>query len=216
MTPELLRLYVILDPEHCGGRPLLEVARAALTGGATALQLRAKHLSDRQRLALAASLIPLVEAYGASFFMNDRVDLARLSGAHGVHLGPQDVPIFAARRIFPSGLVGGSAPSIEVAQRLQSEGADYLGIGALFEARAVKAEASAPRGTAWVKRMREAVSIPIVGIGGITVETAQEVVAAGADGVAVIRAVGAAPDPRAAAEALRAAVEDGLRASPGS
>lgn len=210
---ERLRLYVILDPQWCV-LPVLEVARAALAGGARCLQLRAKDAqSDRERLELVRALRGPTREAGALLVVNDRVDLALAGDADGVHVGPEDLPVAVVRRLLGAErLVGASAPSPEAARAAESEGADHLGVGALYEARPIKPNASAPRGAAWVREVCAGTQLPVVGIGGIDLATAAEVVAAGASGVAVVRAVCAAADPEAATRALLRQVEQGLRA----
>jgi len=202
-----LSLYVIIDPRHTAGRDPLRIAEAALRGGATCLQLRAKQKTDRERLALGRALRDMTQHHNAALIMNDRVDLALAIGADGVHLGPDDVPPSVARHLMgPDAWIGVSTPSADAAQEAEREGASYLGVGALYEARTIKPEASAPRGPAWVRQICAAVALPVVGIGGITLANVGEVIAAGAKGVAMIRAVGEANDPEEAARRLWSAV----------
>jgi thiamine-phosphate pyrophosphorylase len=203
-----LGLYVILDPEHTAGRDPLWVAAQALAGGATCLQWRAKALADRARWEVAARLRDLTAAASAGLVINDRVDIALAVGADGVHVGPGDLPVAVARHLLgPGPWLGASTPTLADAVAAWREGATYLGVGALYEARAVKPEASAPRGPGWVAQVAQVTPLPIVGIGGIEGPHVAQVIAAGAQGVAVVRAVCAAPDPRAAAAALRALVD---------
>lgn len=210
-----LRLYVIIDPAHCAGRPPLDIARRALAGGATCLQLRAKDLTDRERLELGRSLTALASEHAALFLMNDRVDLAVAVGADGVHVGPRDLPVEVARRLMSlddvERIVGASAASPELALEYEHAGADYLGCGALYDASGAKPEASSPRGPEWISDITARVSVPVVGIGGITPGRAGTVIANGAAGVAVIRAVGEADDPERAARAMRDEVDAALR-----
>lgn len=200
-------LYVILDPDHLlPDHDIDEVARAALEGGARIIQLRDKRAGVRDLITSARRLQRLCADYGATFIINDRVDVALASGADGVHLGPGDMLVSDARRIAPSLLIGASAGSVDVARELVEQGADYLGVGAIFEARASKPDASAPRGLQVVENVRAAIGadIPCVGIGGVTLENAPEVLAAGASGVAVIRAVSGQSDPQGAVQGLLA------------
>lgn len=202
LNPSHWHLYVIVDPEHLTpGLTAREVTQEALRGGARTIQLRDKRSSLRDRIVSARALQALCDAHGAMFIVNDRVDVALAAGADGVHLGPEDMPVVDARRIAPSLVIGASTGSAEGAVALISEGADYLGVGALYEASPSKSDASAPRGLDVVREVREALgeAIPFVGIGGIDVTRAREVVQAGAHGVAVIRAVAQHQDPRAAA-----------------
>lgn len=189
-------VYAILDPEHVSaGMELEALAEAVLQAGVKFLQLRDKRSSSRELLARARRLVALCQAHGAYFIVNDRLDIALASGAHGVHLGPDDLDIESARRLGPDLIIGGSAGSVEQALALEAAGADYLGVGAIYEARAVKPNASAPRGLQILRDVTAAVKIPVVGIGGITREKVAEVIAAGAQGVAVIRQISASAEP---------------------
>jgi thiamine-phosphate pyrophosphorylase len=205
--PQSLSLYVILDPEHTLARDPLWVAERALEAGATCIQWRAKSLNDRQRFDIATRLRALTTKHGAALLINDRIDIALACDADGVHIGPDDLPPAVARRVLGDRRwLGVSAPSEQAARDAQDAGADYLGVGALYEARAVKPGASAPRGAAWLQHMHTVTHLPIVGIGGIDLPQISEVIAAGAAGVALIRAVCAAPDPFAATLALKRAL----------
>lgn len=206
------RLYVITDRLDDG---LPARAEAALSAGATTLQLRLKGCTARQTLAAARALKPLCAAHRATFIVNDRLDLALAAGADGVHLGPDDLPVAQARRLAPEGfLIGASAGSAEVARALVAEGADHLGVGAIFDARASKADASAPRGLEVLRAVRDAVSVPIVAIGGVTQDNAADCLLAGASGVAIIRAIMGAGSPaavRAATRSLRLVIDGALK-----
>ena len=197
-----LRLIVVADVEGAGGRDLVEIIRAALQGGAPAVQLRAKISSGREMTRLAEALKQHTRAAGALLFVNDRVDVALAAGADGAHIGDDDLPLTAARQIVPPGfLLGRSVDDIEGAIRAEAEGADYLGAGPVYPTGS-KADAGAPVGTDQVSRIASAVEIPVVGIGGIDVTNAAAVIRAGAAGVAVIRAVLGATDPLAATQEL--------------
>jgi len=142
-------------------------------------------------------------AAGGLLIVNDRLDVALAADADGLHVGPDDLPVAMARRLLRPGMVlGASAGTVEEAVAAERDGADYLGVGAVFEARGSKADAGAPVGPERVRAIRAAVQIPIVGIGGIKAENAASVVEAGADGVAVITGVVAAPDIAVAAARL--------------
>jgi thiamine-phosphate pyrophosphorylase len=197
------RLYVVLDPQGLlPGADLMDVAAAALTGGARVLQLRDKTSGGGLLLDRARALTALCEAHGALCIINDRLDVALAAGAHGAHLGPDDLPMDAARRVAPDLILGGSAGDVDRARWLVAAGADYLGVGAIFDASASKPNASAPRGPATLTSVTRAVSCPVVGIGGVSLDTIALVRDAGASGAAVIRAVCGQPDPAAAARAL--------------
>ena len=197
-----LSLIVVTDPAVPAGRTLVAQVRAALRGGAPAIQLRAKDASAREAALLARELLLETRAAGALLFVNDRVDVALAAGADGAHLGDEDLPLAAARRIVPPGfLLGMSADTVELALQAQRDGADYLGVGPVYGT-ASKADAGAPIGTARIAEVAAAVRIPIVGIGGIHPHNAAPVIEAGAAGVAVISAVMHAPDPESATREL--------------
>jgi thiamine-phosphate pyrophosphorylase len=200
-------VYVILDPRALPAeQTVLGAARAALEGGAGVLQLRDKESEGRGLVERSRRLAQLCVEHDATFIVNDRLDVAMAAGADGVHLGPNDISSRDARRVAPGLILGGSAGTAELARDYLDAGVDYLGVGAMFDAGPSKPDASAPRGPEAMARIREITDIPLVGIGGITADNAGEVVRAGADGVAVIREVVGASDPRAATEALAAAV----------
>lgn len=197
-----LALIVVTDPAVPAGLTLVEAVRAALRGGAPSIQLRAKDAPARATAQLARELLTETRAAGALLFINDRVDIALAAGADGAHLGDEDLPLAAARRIVPPGfLLGMSADSVQLAREAERDGADYLGVGPVYGT-VSKADAGAPIGTARIAEVAAAVRIPIVGIGGIHAANAAPVVEAGAAGVAVISAVMHAPDPEAATRAL--------------
>lgn len=201
-------VYAILDPEHVPvGMNFETLAGLILQAGVKFVQLRDKISSTRELLVRAKRLAALCEAYDAYFIVNDRVDIALASGAHGVHLGPDDLDVESARRIAPALIIGGSAGSVEQALALEAAGANYLGVGAIYEARAVKPNASAPRGLDVLRDVTAVVKIPVVGIGGVTLDKVGEVIAAGASGVAVIRQISASREPGVESSKLIAAVQ---------
>lgn len=206
-----LRVYVILDPEKLReDTSLMDVAQQVLQAGARVIQLRNKRDSARTTITQARQLVTLCEQYDALFIMNDRVDLALAVHAHGVHVGPEDMPVDLVKEIAPDLIVGASSGSVESALDNVQRGADYLGVGAIFEARQSKPDASAPRGLQVVRDIREALgsAFPFVGIGGITRDNARSVVDAGADGVAMIRAITAQADPAHEVGVLIHALDD--------
>jgi thiamine-phosphate pyrophosphorylase len=203
-----LRLVVITDPGCGEGREIVEVVRAALRGGAPSIQLRGKDQPAREQVALARALLVETRAAGALLFVNDRLDVALAAGADGVHLGQDDLPVEAARRIVPAAfLVGISAETAELALAAERGGADYVGTGPVY-ATGSKADAGDAVGCGRIAEVAAAVRIPVVAIGGIDAANAGAAAAAGAAGVAVISAVMRAPDPeRAARDLLRAVTE---------
>ncbi|MDR7427070.1 MAG: thiamine phosphate synthase [Armatimonadota bacterium] len=202
MRPVDLAVYVITDRRLARGRSHEEIAAAAVAGGATVVQLRDKELTTRQMVETAVRMLALVRPAGVPLVINDRVDVVLAADADGVHVGPDDLTVEAARRILgPDRIVGASAGTVEEAVQAEREGADYLGVGSVFET-ASKADAGPPIGIEGLSRIVQAVRLPVVAIGGITLANAAEAIRAGATGVAVISAVVAAADIAAATRSL--------------
>lgn len=196
-------VYVITDRRVAGERDLLAVMQAAIEGGATVVQLRDKSATTRELLELGRALQRLTRPAGVPLIINDRVDVALALDADGVHVGDDDMPPELARRLLgPDRLLGVSADSVEAAQRAEQAGADYLGVGDVFGT-STKPDAGAPIGLERLAAIVQAVNIPVVGVGGVTLANAPAVFQAGAAGVAVISAVLGAADPAAAARTLR-------------
>ena len=176
----------------------MEVVQAALQAGAPAIQLRDKSATARGLAEQAAALLPHIHASGALLFINDRLDVAMATGADGVHLGPHDVPVDAARRIAPVGmLIGYSTDSPERARQAEAAGADYVGCGAVFGTTTKLDVGDEHIGTARLDDVARSVAIPVIGIGGISADNVDQVAATAASGVAVAGAVMAAADPGA-------------------
>jgi len=202
---DALRVLVITDGPLAGARGVIGVVEAALEAGARAVQLRNKGDDARRLLEVGRVLRRSTRAVGALLFVNDRLDVALVLGADGVHLGPDDLPVAAARAAAPPGfLIGRSADDPDVARRAVRDGADYIGCGTVYATR-TKADAGDVIGLDGLARVVAAVPVPVVGIGGITPERGAEVAATGAAGVAVVGAVMAAPDPGASVRELLAA-----------
>ncbi|MDI3341712.1 MAG: thiamine phosphate synthase [Sphaerobacter sp.] len=205
--PDALRLYVLTDRRLARGRDEARIVAEAIAGGATAIQLRWKTGPLSEALRVGREVQAVCRAAGVPFIVNDRVDLALVLEADGVHVGVDDLPVAATRALVGARMiVGYSPPTLEAALAAEREGADYLGVGPIYGT-GTKADAGAPVGVEHLARIVQAVRIPVVGIGGITAANAGPVVAAGAVGVAVISAVVAADDVAAAARAIRAAVD---------
>lgn len=199
------RLHVLTDAR--AGRDALAVVTGALAGGAPVIQVRAKGLTDRELYAFARDVSSACAAAGAGCIVNDRPDIALAVGAAGTHLGADDLPVDAARRVVgPSHLLGGTTREPAGAQALVAEGADYLGVGPAY-ATTTKTGLPQPLGPAGVGAVATAVEVPVIAIAGVTVERVPELLAAGAYGVAVVGAVSDAADPQAATEALMRALE---------
>ena len=192
-------LYVVLDRVAAGGRDLVDVLEAAVAGGCRMVQLREKDWPSGRLLPLAQRLRARCAAAGVTFIVNDRVDLALAVAADGVHLGQEDLPARAARPLLRPGMILGiSTHSVEQARAAEADGADYVAVGSMFPTRSKAAFELV--GVELLRKLRAQIRVPLIGIGGITHDNVGEVIAAGADGVAVISAVVAAADPRAAAE----------------
>lgn len=200
---EQARLYVLVTEAQCP-LGLERTIRAAAAGGATIFQLREKHLTDRQRLERAREVRRWTREAGVLFIVNDRPDIACLVEADGVHLGQDELPVQAARRIVgPNALLGVSTHSIEQVRQAVLDGASYIGVGPTFPS-GTKEFAEFP-GLAFVQAAAAETGLPAFAIGGINGRTIGEAVAAGAKRVAVSQAVCRAADPgSAAAELLRA------------
>jgi thiamine-phosphate pyrophosphorylase len=207
--PSQWALMVLTDAGLAHGRSHVEVARLALAGGADAIQFREKAADCRELHAIAVEIRRLTREAGAAFIVNDRIDLALASEADGLHIGQEDLFAPLARKIIGTGLVlGVSARTPEEALQAEHDGADYIGFGPVFEARASKPDAGVPRGCEALAAARTLCSIPILGIGGIGEANAASVIQAGASGVAVITAVAGAADVAEAARRLRSRVID--------
>ena len=186
---------VITHPRPVCGRPLEQVVAECVDAGAPAIQLRDKSADSRALSATAARLLAITEPAGASLIVNDRLDVALAAGADGVHLGPDDLPVSAARAIAPRDfIIGYSTDDPEEARRAAAAGADYLGVGAVFGTRSKPGLAEEAIGPERVRLVREASGLPCLGIGGITVANAGDVLATGAR-IAVLSAVMSSKDP---------------------
>ena len=195
---EKMRLYAITDRHWLNGRSLKEVVKESLDGGVTFLQLRDKNSDDETFLQEAAELQELCRDYKVPLIINDNVEIALKMNADGVHVGQSDMEAGAVReKLGPDKILGVSARTVEQALLAQERGADYLGVGAVA--------AELPHET--LKAICEAVSIPVVAIGGITAENISQLKGTGICGVAVISAIYAQNNIKEAAEELKEAVD---------
>ena len=207
-----VRLNAIVDPERANGRTLAELARMVVAGGATLIQLRDKHGTTRRMIEEARAIKAALAGTGVPLVVNDRVDVALIAEADGVHVGQDDMRVEDARRLLgPKAIIGLSIKSVALANAAPIDQLDYVGVGGVY-ATTSKDNPNPPIGVnglraivdAFRKRRRD---LPICGIAGIDAGNAAPVIAAGADGVAVISALSMQADPEAAARELRRVVD---------
>lgn len=211
MKPEDLLLYAVTDRCWLNGRALETDVEDALKGGATFVQLREKSLDEEGIRKEALAILPLCRKYGVPFVLDDDVELAKEVGADGVHVGQSDMACEKARAILdPDAIVGVSAQTVEEAIAAEKAGADYLGVGAVFPTGSKADAVEVDKAT--VRAICSAVSIPVIAIGGITKENVSELKGLGLVGIAVISAIFAQNDRRAAAAELRARTEEMVNA----
>ena len=200
---QALDIYVITDSRLSLGRSNVEVVRQAIAGGARLIQLREKTATTKALVAMGQALLEVTRAAGALLLINDRVDVAQAIDADGVHLGQDDLPAHLARHILgPGKIIGVTTETPAEARAAAEAGADYLGVGPIY-ATSTKADAGAAYGTAVIGRIKAAVALPVVAIGGINAGNVAEVARAGADGAAVVSAVVGSPDIAGAVRELR-------------
>jgi thiamine-phosphate pyrophosphorylase len=202
-------LYVVITEALCARRSALDVLVKTLAAGVRLVQLREKDLSGRDLYERALAFRRETEAAGALLIINDRLDIALAAGADGVHLGQDDLPVAAARRLAPDLIIGASTHSLEEALAAQEAGASYVNIGPIFPTQTK--ETAIPLGPEMIDRIAPQLRIPWTTMGGITAANLDQVVSRGARHPAVITAVTAAPDPTAAARELRDLINRRLR-----
>ena len=195
LSPSRVRLIVITDSDLAAPRDLESVVEEALRAGAPSIQLRDKRRTVRELLPVAHRLRSLTREFDALLFINDRLDLALAVEADGIHLGPDDLPVSAVRAAVPDNfLIGFSADDPELARSAMAEGADYLGCGTVWST-VSKQDTGAVIGLDGLRRVAEAISAPVIAIGGISVRRAELLPPTGAAGAAVMSAVMSAEDP---------------------
>ena len=200
-------LYAVTDSMWLGNRTLPEVVKEALEGGATFLQIREKNLAYPEFVKLATEVKAVTDAYHTPYVVDDDVELAKEMDADGVHIGQSDLALVEARRVLgPDKIIGVSAHSVAEAIEAERNGADYLGVGSVFTT-STKLDAEAVS-KATLKEICEAVSIPVVAIGGIQKDNMLQLKGTKVDGVAVVSAIFAAPDVRQAAKELRMTADE--------
>ena len=204
-TKDQLLLYAVTDRHWLDGRTLHSVVKESLDGGVTCVQLREKHLDETHFLEEAKDLQALCKEYKVPFIINDNVEIAQAIDADGVHVGQSDMEAGDVRaKLGPDKIIGVSAQTVEQAILAEKHGADYLGVGAVFPTGSKDDAIEVPHET--LKAICDAVSIPVIAIGGITQENVATLAGSGICGIAVISAIYAQPDIKKAAEDLKAAV----------
>lgn len=203
--PRIARCHLITDTRQ--GRDPRAVVRAALGAGVRWVQVRAKDLTDRELLILTESVLDLARPHGATVVVDDRADVALAAGAHGVHLGGEDLPVDRVRRMLgPEAVIGATARNADDATRAAEAGADYVGVGPTF-ATTTKTGLPDTLGVDGVARVAATTELPVIAIAGIDAARAESLRRAGVHGVAVLSAVSDAADPAAATAELLKAVE---------
>lgn len=182
---DIPRVYAILDPEQIGGRDTTAVLHELLSGGVRWLQLRVKALTPSEFFELARHTRSVTRPYGCKLIVNDRADIASACDADGVHLGQDDLPLVAGRKLMGEKIVGVSTHDLSQAQEAEKNGADYIGFGPMFGT-STKDTGYTARGIEMLRQVRAGVSLPIVAIGGITEQNVQQVWDAGANSAAII------------------------------
>lgn len=189
------KLYLITDRHQTGGRPLLDVVRRSLEGGVRAVQLREKDLPGAELYRLAVDMRRITADFGARLIINDRSDMALAVDADGVHIGISGMPVSAARRVLGNNrIIGYSAHAVEEARRAQADGADFVTFGPVY-ATPSKAGLGLPCGVETLAAAQAALKKPVIGLGGIALDNITETLSADIQGIAVISAILAAPDP---------------------
>ena len=201
-------LYLVTDRSLARGRSTLEIVKAAVDGGVTVVQLREKDCSTRKFIEEALALKDFLAARRVPLIINDRLDVAQAVKADGVHLGQTDMPLEMAKSILGNSMIIGiSAESLADAVEAEKGGADYLGVSPIY-ATPTKTDTAPALGLAGLREIRQAVRLPLVGIGGLNRDNCAEVIRCGADGVAVVSAIVAANDPQTAANVIKRIVTE--------
>jgi len=202
MTKHIPALCVITDTHIQSRFSHLKLAEQALKGGAKMLQFRDKYLSDEAFQQIATELKLLCNAFEATLIINDRVHIAKSVNSDGVHIGQQDMPIQDARKVLGSNkIIGVSTSTLEEAQKAYHAGADYIGFGHIFLT-STKHKLGASLGPEMIKSVKNISPVPVMAIGGITLENAHSVFESGADSIAVVSAICTAKNPKKATESF--------------
>ena len=196
-----MKLYAVTDSHHLNGRKLEEVVEDVLKGGATFLQLREKDMSHDELVKEAVIIKKIADRYNIPFVIDDDIYAAKEADADGVHIGQSDADYQTARKLLgPDKIIGMTAPSVELAKKAESMGADYIGAGAVFNTSTKKD--THPLSTDALKEIADSVSIPVVAIGGINKDNIHNLRGTDIDGVAVVSALFSSNDPQSAARSL--------------
>ena len=196
--PSIYRLCLVTDRDLSGGRSLVDVVGAAVQGGVTMVQLREKNATTREFLEEARALKALLAPLGVPLVINDRVDIALAVDAEGIHVGQTDMPVEQVRALAPGRILGLSITNATQMAREDTRLCDYLGVGPLY-LQQTKANASTPLGVEGFAKLRAMTDRPVMAIGGLKADNSAPVLAAGANGLAIVTGIVSAPDPRAAA-----------------
>lgn len=200
-----LTLYLVTDSSYHDEEEFLRRTEEGLKGGVTLLQLREKNKGGMEYLELALKVKAIADRYNVPLIIDDRVDVALACGAAGVHVGQSDLPVWAARKILgPDKIVGATAKTVEQARIAYEQGADYLGVGAIYPT-ATKVKTVITK-VETISDIKAAVPLPVVAIGGLNADNLDILEGAPIDGAAVVRAIIKADDPKAAAEKIKAKV----------
>jgi len=210
MSDYRYKLCLVTDEKAMQGRPFLKVVEEALKGGVTMVQLREKTLDTRLFLKRAAALKEMLSPYDVPLMINDRMDIAMVVDAAGIHVGQQDMPVESVRQFLSTDkLVGLSIENVSQGLIANDLPVDYYGLGPIYHT-PTKDDIAPPIGLEGIERLKKQTHHVLMAIGGIHEENVREVIRAGADGVAVVSAICSAQDPKAAASALRDAIDEEL------
>ncbi|MEI6840710.1 MAG: thiamine phosphate synthase [Methanomicrobiales archaeon] len=199
-------LYVVTDGKLREGLTHKQIAKEAVSGGADVIQLRDKEMTGRELFIAACEIRDITRIAGTLFIVNDRIDIALASGADGVHLGQNDLPLYEARQLAPEDFILGiSVGSVVEAIHAEAGGADYVALSPVFGT-GTKPDAGPGHGTPLITAIKQNISIPVIGIGGIRKENVREVLASGADGIAVVSAVISSDDIAKATRELKSLI----------
>jgi thiamine-phosphate pyrophosphorylase len=202
-----LSLYLVTDRELSVGRPLDDIVSAAVRGGVSAVQLREKNCSTIEYINLALRIKDILAGPQIPLIINDRIDVALAVKADGVHVGQNDMPYHMARQILgPKAIIGLTVETVEQAKEAESLDADYLGVSAIF-ATPTKTDTATEWGMSGLRSLRSLSNHTLIGIGGINHSNTADVLASGADGIAIVSAICAAPDPEKATREFRDIIE---------